>query len=169
MRERQVFAMKIKKIFLLFLTVSLALGIAGCSLNGGLSVEGYVNRINSDMHDIVNITRSLREVQENSDTRSPDDTNDYIELLGKLEDLYSDLLMLEAPNRYDDIDDDIKLHAKTALADISELKSLITVSQTTGDDAIYKRELPNIMEEYDNAYNELSDLSAQAQTRFRND
>ena len=62
-----------------------------------------------------------------------------------------------------------QLHAKTALADISELKSLITVSQTTGDDAIYKRELPNIMEEYDNAYNELSDLSAQAQTRFRND
>ena len=169
MRERQVFAMKIKKIFLLFLTVSLALGIAGCSLNGGLSVGGYVNSINSDMHDIVNITRSLREVQENSDTRSPDDIKDYVELLGKLEDLYSDLLMLEAPNRYDDIDDDIKLHAKTALADISELKSLITVSQTTGDDAIYKRELPNIMEEYDNAYNELSDLSAQAQTRFRND
>lgn len=169
MRERQVFAMKIKKIFLLLLTVSLALGIAGCSLNGGLSVGGYVNSINSDMHDIVNITRSLREVQENSDTRSPDDIKDYVELLGKLEDLYSDLLMLEAPNRYDDIDDDIKLHAKTALADISELKSLITVSQTTGDDAIYKRELPNIMEEYDNAYNELSDLSAQAQTRFRND
>ena len=50
MRERQVFAMKIKKIFLLFLTVSLALGIAGCSLNGGLSVGGYVNSINSDMH-----------------------------------------------------------------------------------------------------------------------
>lgn len=161
--------MKVKNIALLLCAAVIALFSAGCSLNGGLSVGSYVGSIDSDMHDIVNSTRALREIQEKTDTRSPDDVKSYNEILDKLADLYSNLILLEAPDHYDDIDDDIKLYAKTALADISELKSLITVSQTTGDDNIYKRDLPNVMEEYDKAYNELSDLSAQAMTRCRND
>ncbi len=157
------------KSVILAAIIFIAVIFSSCSFNGGISVGNYVNSVGDCMHDTVNLTRELKKIQDSKDTRSPDDAKIYNETLDKLADLYAKLITLEAPDRYDDIDDDIKSNAKTVLSDISQIQELISVSQSTGDDTLYKMELPDIMEEYTKSYNELSDLSNQALTRYRND
>ena len=92
-----------------------------------------------------------------------------MEILDKLSDCYSRLLELQAPDRYNDIDDDLKKNAGEALADVSQLKSLINNSQTTGSDSLFKTDSQRIMAHYETIYNELTDINSQTRTRYRND
>lgn len=160
---------KIRSFAAAITALVLAAVLSACSFNGGSSISNYVSGVNDNVHEAVNLTRKLRQQQEKLDTRSPDDAAETVELLDELSELYTNLSRLEAPDRYDDIDTDLKENSKKALASISELKSLITTSQNTGSDSLYKRDSENIMAEYEEYYNNLVELSSQAQTRYRND
>ena len=64
---------------------------------------------------------------------------------------------------------EIKENSKKALADIMELKSLVTTAKNTGNDTLYKQDYMNIMDDYELAYMALVDLGSQVTTRCRND
>ncbi len=143
--------------------------LSGCNFNGGLSVTGYVSDVNGNIHEAVNLTRQYKKLNEKLDTRKAEDSAEAVEILDKLSECYSNVLSLQAPDRYNDIDDDLKKYSSEALADVSQLKSLINNSRSTGNDIMYKSDSKRIFEHYDNAYNELIDLNSQTRTRYRND
>lgn len=160
-----------KSFFLCFAVIISAMSIflSGCNFDGGLSVTGYVEQVNGNIHEAVNLTRQYRKLNESLDTRSPDDAENAIELLDQLSECYNNILSLQAPDRYNDIDDGLKKYSSEALADVSQLKSLISNSQSTGNDKMYKTDSKRIFEHYDAVYNELIDLNSQTRTRYRND
>ena len=159
----------IRLISAVLLLLVIVAAMSGCSFNSSISIGNYVSDIDSDVQQIVILTRDFKEIREDIDTRSPDDAKEYVEILDKLADLYTEILKTEAPDRYDDIDKELKDNSSEALSIISELKSLITASQNTGDDTLYKRESQSAIEKYDEIYTDIVDLCAQARTRFRND
>ncbi len=152
-------------VILLLAIVSLS----ACSFNSSISIGNYVSDVNSNVQQAVGLTREFRKIKDDLDTRSPDDAVECTDILDKLSECYANILKLEAPERYDDIDKELKTNAKEALTEISGLKSLISTSQDTGDDSLYKHDSQDIIERYEEIYSAVVDLSAQAQTRFRND
>lgn len=152
-----------------FLTaIVVMVGMSGCHINSP-GTKDYVDSVNNDMLLVVNNTRKLKEQQEKLDTRSPDDAKDYMQTLNILDDEYTDLIRLDSPEAYRELDDDIKENASQALSYIKELESLVTTSVNTADDFLYKQDCPHIMEQYEKCYTELVDLSAQVTTKYRND
>ncbi len=143
--------------------------LSGCSFNGGLSVSNYVDTLNNDVHRTVNLTRRYKKIHESLDPRSPEDAKQAIEILNELSDICSEIVKLDAPDRYNDIDDDLKINSSEALASLSELKDLINVSLETGNDKMYKTDSKKLFDKYEKAYLEIVDLNSVAQTRYRND
>ena len=136
--------------FTLLFTIA---ALSACSFNSSISIGNYVSDVNSNVQQAVSLTREFRKLKETVDTRSPDDAKEYTELLEKLSQLYTNILKLEAPERYDDIDAELKDYSQKALSYISKLQSLIAVSQDTGNDSLYKRDSESIIEDYEEAYN----------------
>ncbi len=165
--------MKRSKGFLLSCVIAavgaMCIFLSGCNFNGGLSVTAYVDQVSDNIHESVNLTRQYKKLSEKLDTRNAEDAKAAVEILDKLSDCYSRLLELQAPDRYNDIDDDLKKNAGEALADVSQLKSLINNSQTTGSDSLFKTDSQRIMAHYETIYNELTDINSQTRTRYRND
>lgn len=156
----------IKTAVVLFLLI---VSVSACSFNSSISIGNYVSDVNNNVQQAVGVTREFRKITDNLDTRSPDDAQECIKLLDELSEYYTNILKLEAPDRYDDIDTELKTNSKEALNEISKLKSLINTSLDTGDDLLYKHDSQSIIEKYEELYLAVVDLSAQAQTRFRND
>ena len=143
--------------------------LSACSFNGGRSVAEYVDTVRDDTRKAVNITRDIRKQQETLDCRNKDDAKKLIASLDELSSLYTELSKLDSPDRYTDLDEEIKTNSETALGCVSQLKTLASTAMNTGDDTFYKQEYAGITEEYDAAFNILVDISSQVTTRFRND
>ncbi len=159
----------IRAISAAFMLCFIITAISACSFNSSISIGNYVSDVNNNVQQAVSLTRELRKIKEDIDTRSPDDAKQYTELLDKLSELYTNLLKMDAPERYTDIDSELKTNSEKALSKISQLRSLVTASQNTGDDSFYRQDSESVIGEYEEAYNTIVDLSAQAHTRFRND
>ncbi len=147
----------------------IVLVLAGCSFNGGLTIQRYVDKVKDDVHEAVNITREYKKLAATADCRNKEEADKMLDQLEKLSDIYSDLCTLEAPDHYDDLDDQLKPDSAKALGYVSEIRELITSARNTGDDTLYKQNSEDIMKEYDTVYLEIVDLSQQVTTRFRND
>ncbi len=158
-----------KIIFVVFTLLFTVATVSACSFNSSISIGNYVSQVNSNVQQAVGLTREFRKIKDNLDTRSPDDAKECTELLDKLSELYTNLIKLDAPERYTDIDEELKNNSKTALTKLSELESLISTSQSTGDDTLYQHDSQTVIDKYEEAYTSIVELSAQAQTRFRND
>ncbi len=143
--------------------------LCACSLNGGLTVGAYVDIVDNDVHEIVNITRELKKQNENLDCRKKEDADKYISSLDRLSELYSDLLKTEAPDHYNDLDDEIKPNAELAISYISRLREMVSTASDTGDDSVYKQSGEAVLASYEESYLKIVDLGSQVTTRFRND
>ncbi len=164
--------MKIKnrlKTIGLFSVLILTMIMSGCSFNGGRSVKQYVDTVKDDMRSAVNITRELKKANETLDCRNKESAKEYIVSLQQLEDKYAELSCLDAPERYIDLDNDLKTWCETALSSVSKIKMLVTTAMNTSDDKLFRQNQEGIMIEYDKAVNELVDISSQITTRYRND
>lgn len=160
---------KISGILSLFLIAVMIFTLTACSFNGGADAAGYSDSIRSNVHEAVNLTRDLRKQRENLDTRSADSANVILGTLDKLNNIYSVLVKIDSPARYEDLNTDIRKQSKTALACVDGLRSLIRTSLNTGSDNMYKQDSGKIMEKYEKAFEELVDLSSLVTTRYRND
>lgn len=149
------------------LTSVMALTLTACNIDAPGTTE-YVDSVRQDMLQAVNLTRKLKEQQKKLDARSIDDATKNMETLDQLDNIYSDLIKLESPSKYDDLNDDIKKNAKSALAYTKEVKSLVSAAMNTGNDSLYKQDNKHIMEQYEENYTALVDLSSQVTTRYRN-
>ena len=158
-----------KTIIALLMAVLMIVSLSACSFNGGQDITDYVNAVSDDIHEAVNLTRDLKKQQETLDARSIELAEKNLDTLSRLAELYSILAKIESPKRYEDIDEEIKDNAKKALADVMELKSLVTTATNTGNDTLYKQDYQNIMDDYEPVYLELVDLGSQVTTRYRND
>ncbi len=162
-----------KKLFLtkaaaIMMTLIFIIGISGCGINAP-GTKQYVESVKEDMLQAVNYTRKLKEQQKSLDARSIDSAKENLETLDTLDDVYTDLLRLESPSAYSELDDEIKENASSALSYIKELKSLVTTAMNSADDFLYKQDSPHIMEQYEKNYSSLVDLSSQVTTKYRND
>ena len=115
-----------KTIIALLMAVLMIVSLSACSFNGGQDITDYVNAVSDDIHEAVNLTRDLKKQQETLDARSIELAEKNLDTLSRLAELYSILAKIESPKRYEDIDEEIKDNAKKALADVMELKSLVT-------------------------------------------
>ncbi len=158
-----------KTIIALLMAVLMIVSLSACSFNGGQDITDYVNAVSDDIHEAVNLTRDLKKQQKTLDARSIELAEKNLDTLSRLAELYSILAKIESPKRYEDIDEEIKDNAKKALADVMELKSLVTTAKNTGNDTLYKQDYQNIMDDYEPAYLEIVDLGSQVTTRYRND
>ena len=154
-------------ISLILLTATIFI-VSGCSIDSP-GTSDYVGTIKNEMLEAVNLTRKLKTQQQELDVRKSNDAADTRETLEGLDQVYTNLLHVEAPEGYTDLDTDIKTNAEAALGYISELSSLVNTAETTGDDALYKQESVHIMQEYEICYNELVDMNSQVTKRYRND
>lgn len=161
-------SLKSNRIYLLLTAIILTLILSACSFNGGKEVQNYVSGVNDNIHEAVNLTRKLREIQKDINTRNTDDAKSYNSLLSDLADVYSNLIELEPVESYNDIDREIKEHSQITLTAVSQLQSLITASINTNDDTLYCSECDEIMKKYDESYFRLVELDSETQTRFRN-
>lgn len=155
--------------FLSFICLIIVLSLTGCSFNGGRTVTAYVDNVREDMRQVVNITRELRKELEGLDCRKKDEAQSCIEKLDTLCSLYDSLSKLEAPDRYTDLDSELKAGAGEAMSRLSGLKSLMTSAMNTGNDELYRSGNKEIMEEYNQIIDDLVDVSSRITTRFRND
>ena len=161
-------SLKSNRIYLLLTAIILTLILSACSFNSGKEVQNYVSGVNDNIHEAVNLTRKLREIQKDINTRNTDDAKSYNSLLSDLADVYSNLIELEPVESYNDIDREIKEHSQITLTAVSQLQSLITASINTNDDTLYCNECDEIMKKYDESYFRLVELDSETQTRFRN-
>lgn len=159
--------LKIKKHLVILLTLMMIFVYSGCNIMSA-GTEDYVETVRQDMLQAVNMTRELKEQQKKLDARSVDDAKKCMDTLDNLDKVYSDMILLESPDKYDDLDDEIKQNSESSLSYIKALKSLITTAVNTGDDSLYKQESQHIMEQYEENYTALVDLGSQVTTRFRN-
>ena len=161
--KKQLTAFSVLMMFVLSVLMS------GCSFNGGRSVKQYVETVREDMRSAVNISRELKKKDETLDCRNKETAKDYLDSLKQLEDLYAELSGLNAPDRYTDLDNDLKTWSEEALSNTAKLKMLVTTAMNTGDDTLLKQDHESIAADYDNAVSELVDISSQITTRYRND
>lgn len=152
----------------LLIAVLMVFALAGCHINAPGTKE-YVETVKEDMLQAVNLTRNLREQQKKLDVRSIDDANQYMEILNQLDAIYTNLIQLESPADYSEVDDKIKENAASALAFVKQLKSLVTAAANTMNDSLYKQDYQHIMEQYEECYSTLVDLSSEVTTKYRND
>ena len=160
---------KLSGVISLLLIAVMTFALTACSFNGGADATSYSNRIKTNVHDAVNLTRELRKQQENLDTRSVDSANKILDTLDKLNNIYSVLVKMDSPARYEDLNDEIKKQSRITLACVDGLRSLIRTSLDTGSDNMYKQDSGKLMDKYEKAFEELVDLSSQVTTRYRND
>ena len=142
--------------------------LSGCGINAPGTKE-YVDSVKQDMLVSVNETRKLKEQQKTADVRTVDDADANMQTLDNLDNVYTDLILLESPDAYNELDDEIKKNSSSALSYIKELKSLVTAAKNTANDSLYKQDLHHIMEQYEENYNALKDLGSQIITKYRND
>ena len=158
---------KIKAVLSILLTAVL-LSLSACTINTP-EIRSYVDNVKADMLEAVNNTRKLKDEQEKLDIRQKENAEQTQNTLKNLEEIYSDLLKLEAPSEYDYLDSDIKKNAKDALGYVSELYSLVKTASDSGNDSLFKQESIHIMEEYEISYSNLVDLNSQVTTKYRKD
>lgn len=143
--------------------------LCACSFNGGLSVGAYVDRVDNDVHEIVNITRELKKKTDGLDCRKKTDAESFISSLDRLSELYTDLIKTEAPDHYNDLDSEIKPDAELAISYISSLREMASTASNTGDDSVFNQKSAAALASYEEVYLEIVDLGSQVKTRYRND
>lgn len=159
----------IRTVFSALLLVVFVFSISGCSFNGGKTISDYVESVRECTRVTVNVTRELRKQIETTDCRIKLDAKLIIEKIDLLSEYYNSLVKREAPDRYSDLDADLKKEASDALSQLSALRSLVNTAMNTGNDELFRASCSSIMDEYNKTVDDLVNTSAQITTRFRND
>lgn len=165
--------MNIRKFFF---KRSLALMLAGvmmfvlsaCSTEKSRKTEEYVSSVKTLVDDSVNNTRTLKTQYDEFDCKDSQSSKAYISTLGTLADLYEQLLKLEAPDDYDDLDNQVKENAEGALSIVTEIESLVKYAFQNSDSSLYDKNIETLFNNYQDYYDCLTDLSSQVHTRYRN-
>lgn len=160
----------LSKIFsaAIFVIVS-SVVFCGCSFNGGHRNSEYVSGVDQNINQAVNLTRILHEQQASLNSANQKSIKECVETLDSLSDIYSNIITLEPTDRYDDLDEELKPSAESALKSVSKLKILLSSASSDGNYSDYVDNEEKIMEEYYLAYEKMIDISSQVKTRFRND
>ncbi len=159
---------KAKKSIALFIAAVMLFTLAACSINSPGTKE-YVDEVSSQMLEAVNLTRKLKRQQDELDIRIQKDESEITKTLEGLDAVYTKLLKLDAPSRYEDLNSELRTSAEAALGYINELTSLVKTAGKTGDDSLYIQEGMHIMSDYEVSYNELVDINSRITTKYRND
>ena len=158
---------KCRVLALLFAAVMLL--CSACSFNSGRTVTQYVNTVREDTRQIVNLSREIRKQREDLDPAKKADTDRLTASLDELADLYTELLTIEVPDRYDDLHAELKPCAEKAVVGISQMQDLLDHAAMTGSSDLFRQRYDELMEQYNDSCDELVAVSARITTRYRDD
>lgn len=157
-----------RRSFTIILAAVLMFVLSACSTENSRKTESYVTSVKTLVNDSVNNTRTLRTQYDEFNCKENESSNAYISTLETLSDLYGQLIKLESPDDYDDLDEQIKSNANEVLSIITELKTLVKYAVENADDSLYQKDKEELLNNYYEYYNTLTSLSSEVQTRFRN-
>ena len=157
-----------KKLFTLFLAVSIAFLLCGCGAEEYSKDESYVQNIKNLVNTSVEYTRTWREKDNSFDISNTESSKEYIAILDKLCQTYRKILLLQYTDKFDDYGNSMRENISGILSVTSEIKSHASYALDKADDSFFKNEKQELFEAYDKYLDEITITSQYIQTFWRN-
>ncbi len=158
-----------KRSLVIFLAAGLMFVLSACSTENARKTESYVSSVKSLVNEAVNNTRALKIRCDEFNVNDTQTSKIYTSNLITLEDLYEQVLKLESPDDYDELDEQVKTNAEGALSTVTEILNLVQYALDNKNDSLYQKDKDELFEEYQKYYDTLVELSSEVQTKYRND
>ena len=157
-----------KKLFTLFLAVSIAFLLCGCGAEEYSKHESYVQNIKNLVNTSVEYTRTWREKDNSFDISNTESSKEYIAILDKLCQTYRKILLLQCTDKFDEYGNSMRENISGILSVTSEIKSHASYALDKADDSLFKNEKQELFEAYDEYLDEITITSQYIQTFWRN-
>lgn len=157
-----------KKLFTLFLAVSIAFLLCGCGTEEYSKDESYVQNIKNLVNTSVEYTRTWREKDNSFDISNTESSKEYIAILDKLCQTYRKILLLQYTDKFDEYGNSMRENISGILSVTSEIKSHASYALDKADDSLFKNEKQELFEAYDEYLDEITITSQYIQTFWRN-
>ena len=157
-----------KKLFTLFLSVSIAFLLCGCGTEEYSKDESYVQNIKNLVNTSVEYTRTWREKDNSFDISNTESSKEYIAILDKLCQTYRKILLLQYTDKFDEYGNSMRENISGILSVTSEIKSHASYALDKADDSLFKNEKQELFEAYDEYLDEITITSQYIQTFWRN-
>lgn len=146
----------------------MSVSMTGCKQTEYKKDDKYVSSVKRLVNESVSVTRIWKEQDETFNCHDTISTKEYIASLDKLTDIYKELVTLQASDKFDEYDKQMKDDAKNALSVTSDIKSLVKYALEQSDDSLFQKEKKDIFQKYQECCDNLTLDSSRIQTFWRN-
>lgn len=162
--------MKSLKIFALILSIFAAVSIlSACGyISAAVDETTYVNTLSEKFEEIVKKNRELNQIRNSWTLADTQSTNDYMESIDTLLNLYLNLRNINPTEKYSLDDYTIDLQCQDQITALSQEKALVQYALDAKDDTAYQSGIEDILSAYTSAYDSIDNSMAKIKTDFRN-
>ncbi|MGN0536381.1 MAG: hypothetical protein ACI4M3_00195 [Acutalibacteraceae bacterium] len=162
--------MKSLKIFALILSVSAAVSmLSACNyISAAADENNYVNTLSERFEEIVKKNRELNKIRNSWTLADTQSTNDYLESIDTLLNLYLNLRNINPTEKYSVEDYNIDIQCQDQITALSQEKALVQYALDAKDDSAYQSGIEDILFTYTSAYDSIDNSMANIKTDFRN-